>query len=316
MSQRTAFLLQVLEKIGAPLMAAVAEISGRATPESGSEASSASREAERLATLLTKSVQVGVGLSTAIDSRDPAGREDSVRLTLTGLAAGLVSGQYRNTGKIPEDAEIKRLVTALEAVLTFADHFTPAPANTAGLASIDPLAADSAQSEIRYMACFIPVIVAVTGFSFGRQERLLLQEIAARLVEKSDVLKTSLGMKEDNAGAQSLPLLASLARLYAQCHEEETRRIAAPETTAGPSDSARSLERIWGDFDRRAGMLEFLARQIVPGNTGKAESGTVAPPPVLAAVPVAPVMAQESPERKRAENPMGFFKPKKEDATA
>ena len=52
MDQRTQFLLQVLEKIGSPLTMAVAAVPGN---QAGSEA-------QRVAELLNKSVQLGLAL--------------------------------------------------------------------------------------------------------------------------------------------------------------------------------------------------------------------------------------------------------------
>ena len=95
MNQRAAFLLQILERLGAPLVAAVSAVSARA--DTGGNGGNPAKDAERVAELLARSVQASVALTESSGLRNGG---DSVRLALAAIAAQLLGDNYRQTGKI------------------------------------------------------------------------------------------------------------------------------------------------------------------------------------------------------------------------
>ena len=97
MNQRAAYLLQILEKIGAPLTSAVAE--GTLSDADAAKA---------VAALLGKTVQASIDLGQVMDVNPAEAQDDSLRVALAGLAGPLVAEAYRKKGASPEDAEIKR----------------------------------------------------------------------------------------------------------------------------------------------------------------------------------------------------------------
>lgn len=332
-------MLQVLERLGAPLLAAACDVAARS---GGAETP---REAERLAELLAKSVQASLALAGTMALKEKDGTGDAGRLALTALAAGLVGGQYRQTARVPDEAEIKRMVAALEAVMTFADNFTPAAENTLRLQGLEPgfFPADENQIHIQYLNAFVPVVGAVSAFSFGKQDKKLLQEIAARLCAQAAALRAAAagsgGEKADRMA--ELKILGGLVDLYVQCHMAETQRLMALDEAAraqAQESGGLSLDPVWQAFDLRVSMLEALCGSILPDlqGAGPAPEGVptpfdspaaavsapaVAAAPVSAAAPppqqpVAPPQAEPvapaepaAPAGQENYNPMSFFRP-------
>lgn len=311
MTQRADLLLQILERLGAPLMAAVNAVARQPANE-GAPA----KDAERVAELLARSVQAGMALSETSGLRNGG---DSVRLALTALAARLLGEHYRQTGKVPAEADIKRLTGALEAVLIFSDNFALAADNIARLENLAPgdILADESQVNIQYLGLFVPVVIAVARFPFGQPERKLAQDIAARLIAVAGEARQRAGTFPDRKAEKraELQILRALVALYAACHGAETDRLMAMNAEA--RGQAQSMDAVWRAFDQGVTMLEILAGNIAPGaDGGTASSGGPAP---AAVVPPSPFTAQPAPppppeqkvapEEQAGYNPMSFFKP-------
>lgn len=323
MTQRSDFQIQILEKLGAPLMAAAGGVSARQKPDGGADFL---QEAERVAELLNKSVQVSIGLAASMDIKAADSQSDAVRLALAALAAPLIAEQYRLSGRVPGDNEIKRMIKALEAVLTFSDNFAPAAENTARLEAMSPgSAADETQIAIQYVGALVPVVNAIAAFPFGRQESQLAQDVTARLVKKAAAVRESLsggGGSEKESKLAELGILKALAVLYVECHREETARLLAMDEQARAASAEKAggmlpMDSVWSAFDTRAGMVEVIGKNVFPG-----ASVTSKAPPVAASAPIPevekplPPIATESPESGGDDggapsNPMAFFKPVK-----
>ena len=268
MTQRSAFQIQLLEKLGAPLLRAVSEVALSQEQAGNGQ----KHEAERVAELLGKTVQISIGLAGSMDIKDADG--DSVRLALAAMAGPLIAAQYRATARVPGDGDIKRMIKALEAVLTFSDNFAPAADNTMRLENMAPGAvpADEGQVSIQYVGALVPVISAVASFPFGRAENKLVQEVADRLVQRSVQMGRSLlgdGVDEQTLKRSELQLLKALADIYVECHQAETRRLmtmddAARARVAEQAGGMLSMEPVWEAFERRAGMMEVLGKSAAP----------------------------------------------------
>ncbi|PJB72893.1 MAG: hypothetical protein CO093_01920 [Alphaproteobacteria bacterium CG_4_9_14_3_um_filter_47_13] len=325
MTQRSLFQVQILEKLGAPLMAAVSEVESR---QNAAADDTRRQEAGRVAELLGKAVSLGVALSSSMDMKDAGSHDDSVRLALTALSGQIIAGQYKLAGKVPNENDIKRMVKTLEAVLTFSDNFTPAAENTSRLENMDPsrFSLDENQINIQYMGTLAPVINIVAGFSFGRPEAKLMQEIADKLVLRARQLREKVftdGTEQTTRQAELL-ILKALSCLYVECHREEMDRLMAMDVqtraqAAESSGGLLSMEGVWQSFDTRAGMMEVLGLASMPdresaGNVSSpaiqnVEPAPIVPDKVFAPLPE-PLEKQEDPVDKGAYNPMGFFTPK------
>ncbi len=282
MSQKARLQVQVLETIGAPLLAAVTE-SGKAAPD---------KEAAALtAELLARSVELGAEVGTAIDIKPGDGEGDALRLALMGLAARLIAGHYKTAGRAPAEIEIKKLSAALGAALTFADNFS----------SGTELGAEN-RATIGYFQALVPVVNAVAAYSFGRNERKLVKDIAERLAAKASQIAA--GRHE-----METPLLAALGQIYTACHQAETARItgmdeSARNETARAGEGGVPMDSLWENFDRRAAMLAAL----LPASSGESGATTGGGlKPAAAVNESAPPSAQSA--APPAGNPMSFFKP-------
>lgn len=318
MDQRTQFLIQVLEKIGGPLTSAATIL-----PVKGDDGSA--QDAKRVAELLNRSVQLGLSVAEGMNVRDES-QADGVHLSLAAFSSPLIAGQYMATGRVPGDLEIRRLSGALQAVLTFADSFTPAADSTLRLQNTDAGSspADEALIHVQMLTAFAPVFQVVAGYAFGRQENKLIQEIATRLTARAETMRTQLfgdALPVKEAKQAELILLKVLCGLYAAAHANETQRLMTlPDNDR--SASAISVDGVWALFDRSADMARVVAESIIPplrADTGAGGSKAPAPqavqPPVQAQVvpPVVPPAAVTPANQPPMDptNPMAFFTAKK-----
>lgn len=323
--ERTAFRLQFLQTIGAPLMAAVDDAARGADEKSA---------AETVAALLSRTVQASIAMAESLKIPEV---DDNVRAGLAGLAARLLAAQFAAGGRMPGEADIKRLSAAMDAVLAFADNFMPgAEGRTrllltdAGAAPVSAAAPDETQIAIQYAAALAPVIAAVASFPFGRPEKKLLQEIADRLTGDAEELRRTLAGDDMAAGAArraDLQCLRILCDIYAACHRAETKHLEAMPADARDKLAAGGqipMEPVWEAYGVRRAMLGVLggAGQTAGQTTGTAASGGVNPapvqPPPAPVQPVATPPAQPAPPATDGAagggaggNPMSFFAKKK-----
>lgn len=301
MDQHAQYLIQILEKIGSPLMASIIDVAGRSP---GASQESDQEDARKMAELLGKSIQMSISLGQAMDMNTIQAGGEALRVALAGLSGPLIAGQFKHHGRIPEESDLKRLTTALQAVLTFSENFAPDVETISRLEDIrakgQPV--DAQQSHIQYIYAFLPVVSAVGAFSFGQPEQKLIIDVANQLVKRAVELREILlsTLAEEDQKRAELGLLSALGQVYSACHMAEMTRVMA--LSEGDQAGSLSLDPVWKSFDLRVAMLETLARNIVPGGAGKA-GGSGAPQPervdivseTAAEIPQSAPQAVESP---------------------
>lgn len=344
MSARSRLQRELLEKLGSPLVSAALDIQYRQRDEDAGV-----DLAEQVAALLGKSVEAGLELSREIDDKKDAD-SDAVRLGLTTVGAALVANIARNAAKPPGEEDLKKLVAACRAVLTFSDNFTASPENLARVQGADPAALpeDESQRSIQYLHAFLPVISVVSAFSFGQNAQKMAQDVGQRLIEDAEALSRSLGNAKGAPSEQkpsSLACLATLSILYAQSHQTEMMQVLSlteEERMRAVQENNGSLPvaPIWESYEKQMSMLRTLAAPLlgIDMNTtasepeAKSEAVDQGPPPPETASPAtvetktpeepAPPETQEASEtpqedaktsKEAPENPMSFFKKKKTD---
>lgn len=304
--EKTAFRLQFLHDVGAPLMVAV----DGAMPGADEKAA-----AEQVAALLTRTVQASISLA---DSLKIADADDGVRAGLAALAARLLGAHFAVAGKMPGDAEVRRIAASMDAVLAFADNFMPGAEGRARLEMTDGgVLPDETQMAIQFAAAMVPVMTVVAAFPFGRPEKKLLQDIGDRLTGDAEDLRRDLAGDDMSAAAArraDLQCLRILCDIYAACHAAETTHLAAMPSEARDGLAAGGqipMEPVWEAYGLRLAMLGALG-----GGTGRRSApGSVMPSPVrppVAAVPAAPEPAAATPVvEARKDDPLSFFAKKK-----
>lgn len=309
MTQRSAFQIQILEKLGAPLVSAVGHVSAQtAGDEQGSQ-----QDAGRVAELLNKAVSISIGLANTMDVRGADSEADATRLALAAIAGALISEQYRQTKKVPGDNDTKRLTNALEAVLTFSDSFVPSDENTIRLENIEPgsVVLDENQANIQYVSTLSPVVNIVALYAFGRPESKLAQDISGRLIKKTKQISHEIlaGLTEQQVKSAELSILSAFVQLYVECHRAEMDKILnlddqARAKAAEAGGGMLSMDPVWESFEFRASMVDALARQICPPAAGGESQVSQAPVVSAQEMPPAPVtehpvqqapLAQEEP---------------------
>lgn len=335
MDSRSAFLLQVLEKLASPLVASISEVAVRQMmmPDP-SQPATMRPEAEQVAGLLTKSTQMSIGLSELIDLKLPENEADSLRLALTSLSSPLVANIYRLAGRTPTDAEVDRVMAAMNAVFTYSENFAPASDATARMATLDQdfYPADKTQVSLMYMSALLPAVNSVMAYSFGQPEKKLIQEVTERLLEEAKDLRKRMfpKLKDERKISQAdLAVLRMATQIYSQCHFGEMAKLMATEEQARQG-LAPAMTTLWQAFSLRMEMLEVLADIMVPQEEAAEEaatgSSTVKPEeasvdaksdakagqeaaPVAQAIsaPVAAEAANQSGDTPAPANPMSFF---------
>jgi hypothetical protein len=311
MSERTNYILQVLEKIGAPLMGAITDAAPADDPTA---------EAQTMAALLGKTVQASIDLGYTLETSAGQALDDSLRVALTALASPLVAGQYRRRASLPDDAALKKITSSLQAVLTFSENFAPNAENVVRLKDLEARGqlADQSQTLVQYVQAFIPVVEAIASFSFGQPEQKLITEVSDRLSKKSVEMRETLlpNLSEESEQKRAeLGILKALALVYSAAHRAETDKAIKN------GDEARmaglSMEPVWRAFDLRATMLEALTGTMVPtsqGTSSKAPAAPAAaapvqaaPPPIFTAPPAAPPPAAPPAAPPAGANPLSMF---------
>ncbi len=309
MTPRSDLLLSLLEKLGLPLIQAVHGSPNKAAPDPA-------KEAERLKDLLNSSKTLGQELRKALDlPADPD--KKSIRIALTVLAAQLVAAHHKNSGKGFSEQDVKRITSGLEAVLVFSDTLLP---DEESLEALRKLAEDFAlfgglQIHLNLLHAFLPVVRAVSLFSFGQSGSRMVKEIAEKLVIRAAELRVKVfgqALDANQARIAELSLLRILASLYADCHISETERFIKLQESAR---LAIQPSTIWDLFEQRVLMLETLAISFMPlAQTDSTGSDAVAPE--IAMVQVSAANENEggdaggdaSQSGQPAGSPMAFFK--------
>jgi len=336
MTQKNDYLIEVFEKIGGPLLAAI---------ESNPEPLKAEDTASAMASLLAKSVQSGIEISHLL-GKEGAGTDDAARLATTALAGNLIAGRFKITNKTPEESDLKRIQSALQAVMVFSDNFTPDEDNIKRLENLEPRGqqVDAIQLSAQYIHAVLPIIEAVSLYSFGRQEQAMISIIGKRLSQRALTLRESLSDSADENEQKRLEIaiLSALSQLYHTCHIHETQRLTAmdaDELGKQPTDvdGGLSMERLWKRFETRALMLEALGKNLILGEDAASKDSGENKAPAPPAPPKEEQKAQpeepKQPEQKAAEappatpppqetpaqddNPMAFFgkKPESENTS-
>lgn len=273
MNQRQLFSARIIEKLGAPLVAAVNE---RTAYDSNEEQAAPQKSAETVAALVNKCIQLSIALAGSIDLRDNDGESDSVRLALACVAAPIVAGHYRATGKVPGENDIKRMIAGIESVLTFSDNFAPEEVNTKRIENINPadIIVDENQANVQYIHALTPAVNAISAFSFGQPEKQMAQDIASKLTDKAQTMSALMIPEAPGDKRAQLSVLSALSSLYAIAHTQEVAKLQSmsekERTEAASSGSEGPTQALWRRFEEQAEML----RVIVNGALPQSESGT------------------------------------------
>ncbi|MFK7839000.1 MAG: hypothetical protein AB8B83_01605 [Bdellovibrionales bacterium] len=276
MNQRAHYLIEILDKIGTPLL--------KAAEQSNNGADTATT----VASLLGKVVETSISMNQTLDLTPTDAQDDSLRVALAALAGSLVADQYKQKGKVPEAADLSRIQSAMSAVLTFGDNFALSDAHIQRLQTLKANGGvvDAHQISIQYVDALIPVINAVGAFPFGQPEQKLIMDVSDRLVKRTAEMRETLlpGLSGDDEKLAELAILRASAEIYAACHEAETAKLMSVD---GDAPAAHSIDPVWIAFEMRTAILESVVKNLMPNSPAVPASASSAAP-VTAAVATAP----------------------------
>ncbi len=318
MTSKTDLIPQIFEKFGVPIFSAL-------ITEKTPDLANPQQEAEKVTALLGLASQAGIGLATRAGIPPDSAQGDDARITLASLSACFLSRLYSETGRMPTEADIERLNTIFESVLSFADAYAPATQAAGRLAALGPdIVFDETQIDALTLNALAPVVNAIAAFSFGRPEKILAQDVAGKLTAIAAELAQKLSnraLSTPQAKLTELTLLRTLCALFSACYNAETEKLLAMDETARTAlakdpDGALSITAVWSAFSLKVEMLEAMAEGIrapasstppnILSNNLQAPAVSVTPPETVASSPA------PGPEKKPA-TPMGFFTKKKKD---
>ena len=290
------FLLQLLQKLGAPLTAAAGAHADTLDEQT---------QAATIATLLSESVKLGVSLANALNLKPEDGNADAIRVALSALAASLLADAYKQTGRFPAEADRARIQKCLESVIVFADNFAPAGEHVQRLKMLDggPVFFDPVQTHLSAMHALLPAIAAIGEFSFGQEPARAAQDVADRLKARARALLAATGA--EGGTVAELAALQALGQIYASAHRAQTARLKQT------GDVGVSLDSVWDMFELQAQMLTSVALSLAGKSDGavSAASGGFSPAPG-ADGQTPPASTPTPPSQQTGGNPMSFFKKK------
>lgn len=314
MGHRGFFRQKMVDGIGRPLMEAVTAVQA----QGGQTASIASIVAE----LLNRSVMMGISMSESLDLKGDEVAAANARLAMTTLAAQLAGDFYKRTGRIPADADLKKIQPAFDTILSFADQLVSETGNPDDIGEVPQ--ADEYSKIILYMKAMTPIIMEISAYSFGRPERKLVQEVAGHLGARAASMRQLLFPNSPQPDVKTLEagILAALAGLYVECHKYEKRRLESlSEAERVQSGALPSLEGLWALFEERVSMLEMLSSILFDGPLNAASGNSAKNPdfetlqnPSQDLVSGTHILAEIGTESlsvtpEKPANPMAFFRP-------
>lgn len=316
---REQFLMSMFSQIGEPLVRAVMTQKSQDNDDS----------ARRVAALLSASIRMALTTADKIGVPQDDAKADDLRLALTAFASRLIGARFEKLQSVPGDKEIEKLIGCVEAVFVVAENFA---ATDALDVAADLSVGNATPENLRYVGATLPVIRAVTAYSFGKTERKLAQDIVSSIYKAAEALQE----KIDGQKTLSPQLVGALCDLYAQCYNDEKGRLLAlpenqqiealkPDANGNPAP----LIDIWSRFELACDIVEALALLDSNGDASPATAPVsppaparpaqpetqAPPPPETSNVPQPPPArpAETQSDQAASGNPMAFFA-KKENA--
>ncbi len=270
MNKGATYSLEVLEKIGVPLMESlIAPVKGQ---ESHADmAVQIAQDAQNMASLLARSVATSIDLSTVTEIEELGENSDALRVALAGLAAPLVADLYRANGAVPDEKQTERITSALKSVMSFSKNFTPGIDEISRLGALKASGevADKYQISVQYMQALTPVVNVVSDAD-------ALGEIAKRLTQCASEIRRNIHPDANDAEASRVEMgaLRALGVIYAACHKE----ISGDQ------------KAVWEAFNLRSTVLSTLTRSMVLGEDSSTDTSSAAGVVTPTAPPVAPIV--------------------------
>lgn len=255
-------LLSSFRQVGLPLLLAL----GAAEHTDGTVRGTF--DSAKFAALVTSTVRLAADLGTGLGAS-----EDScdawVRWALAGAASQIVGASFQATGKpLSQDdvAVLSSLVRDLQ------NQFSAALAD-----GKEPLPNTVATFRAKSLEALVPVIGAISRYSFGRAEHGLVGEVAEKILRTSDQITRTLapaGASPEEWRLLCWSVLRAAGQIYADSHYAEADRLLYMEPDARAAYYAQHgnvppMTQVWQSFNQRMAMLATLASYLEVPSSAK-----------------------------------------------
>ncbi len=266
MNNKNKFLLQIFEKIGAPLFTSVNEVATRAVMTGQAQNLLTNMEqAGLVAKLLTNITKASSAISEKLDLETQDPDSDDLQVSLAAILSPVISNTYQLTGQVLKDEDIERITSSFETIRTFSNHFSSMPEGTERLENLPAHKAphDKTQLTLQNIMGIVPLINAVSAFPFGEDPNKLLKKIITRIQsEVDDIKKELISTESPQDNTSHIQIFNTVIMMYSQCHFSEMARIMAMGDKEREENSL-SIDTVWIMFDQRMDMLKTLTHSIV-----------------------------------------------------
>jgi len=261
-------LLMAFRYLGLPLLKASAERKSRqGTPPEEQEVV----DNEAMNNLVQSTVMLSKKLSEASGAKENE-TDAWLRWSLASDSAQIVGAVFKNSDKVLTEQEADEIV---KLTLALKDQFSSlAPAES----EANPNTIATFKSKL--LDAFVPVVGAVSQYSFGRAEHALLAEIAERLVKTADRITRAIapsGATPEEWRLLCWNVLKVAGQCYTDSHFAEADRLLYMDAEERAEYFAKHgqiipMTQVWQSFNQRMAMLATLASYLEVPDAAKLDS--------------------------------------------
>lgn len=250
--QRMRALAVALRHVGGPLLTALLEA---APQESGPNGLIRHINFEAFPELIDSAASLARRISGQMEGDDSS---TTLRWGAISAACQLVAANYKATGQALDAVVAEPMLAIVNALPEKFKNLT-----TGGVESVPN---QVATFRAKMLEALVPVVGAVSQYSFGRAEHGLLAEVAERLMKTADQITRSLapvGSTPEQWRLLCWVVLKSAGQVYADSHYAESDRLLC----MNPDDRAAyfakhgnivPMTQVWQEFNQRMALLATL----------------------------------------------------------
>lgn len=256
--EQSTFLSSIMPEIGLPLVRTIIEN----CPSSDEQ--TITQEMEKL---LAQTIRNNDYIKYALGINDQSHENSDLYLMLSSLSSKIIASHYKRTKTPPTDKDLKQITGAINALLTFSENYTPIislmdayPENIN-----KPSLSLKHTTDLIYISIFLPLINAVSTFSFGLNPSRMIQNVSEKMNIRTTQIRSHLlgdSLNDNDRKTAEIRIIKTLIDLYSSCYMQEIDRItklSQPEQHA--QDNTQQIEHIWALFENRVSLLFGLAQE-------------------------------------------------------
>ncbi|MGH1378541.1 MAG: hypothetical protein ACRBB3_06935 [Alphaproteobacteria bacterium] len=256
--EQSTFISSVLPDIGLPLVRTIIENCKAEDEES------ITQEMEKLLALTVKSNDY---IKDALEINDSNSENPDLHLLLSSLSSKIIASHYERTKASPTDKDLKQITGAINALLIFSENYAPIINLTDAYPENKdkPSLSPKHTTDLIYISVFLPLINAVSTFSFGLNPSRMIQNVSEKMGVRTTQIRSHLlgdTLNDKDRKTAEIRILKTLIDLYSSCYMQEISRITEiGQSENQPQSNKQQIEHIWNLFENRVSLLFGLAQE-------------------------------------------------------